>query len=267
MFSIGRIKNKINNETDKKVQKDILGTHIDEYENVIAEIIQDKRNNFITSLSNNPIYIELLIEELKKLGDCIKIRQDDVTMIIIEGLGQLNSTNVAISKEQEITFHDCDYDNKVHHIRVDCLIEETDHTGYCSGSECWYDRKTENITIFQNELKTNLNLYKDKPSIIFSADFRSHSPEPDASREFKTIITKKLCEINENEKDSDGEYDREEYYKSGYCGVNEEAEKAGLSTHDSRITIRNVVFVGNNNKRLCTLFPEIKNSENEEKSD
>lgn len=264
MFSKARINNKISNDSNKEVQMNILKNHIDEYEEIIAEIINDKRNNAIKSLSNNPIYIELLIEELKKLGDCVKIRQDNFDIIIIEGLDQLNSANVVkvVSEEQKIPFYD--YDHKVHHIKVDCLIEETDHNGYCSDSECWYDRKIENITVYQNEMKTLLDVYKQNPDIIFSADFKDHSPEPDTSREFKNILLKKLCEINENNKNSDDEYDREKYYKSGYCGVSEEAKKAGLSNHDSRITIRNVEFIGNDNKRICTRFPETELSKFED---
>ena len=110
-------------------------------------------------------------------------------------------------------------------------------------------------------MKTLLDAYKQNPDIIFSADLKDHSPEPETSREFKNILSDKIEKVFENEENSV----EEEYYKSGYCCNSKEAEKAGLSIHDNKITIRSVEFIGNDNKRICTEFPS--NTINTEDSD
>ena len=92
MFSIDRIKNTDNYDVYyRNVQREKLKLHIKEYEDDISfAIYKEQTYCSITPLCYNTIYIQLLVDELKKLGDPIKIDEfDGGSFIHVSGLEKL----------------------------------------------------------------------------------------------------------------------------------------------------------------------------------
>lgn len=100
---------------------------------------------------------------------------------------------------------------KMKQILITCLLETSDHDGYCSGEECYYES---NQVVYLTDVPLKYSEYDigiiDDPE----QDWTEYLPEPN---------------IN-----IDG---------SGYCDPSQESLDAGLNCHDYRYTIIKVEIV------------------------
>lgn len=154
MFSIDRLKTIDNyDEYYRNMQMKKLKSHIKEYEDDISfAIYKEQTYCSITPLCHNPIYIQVLIDELKKLGAPIKIDVfDGGSFIHVSGLEKLHRN----------------YHIKVHSMRIECFVEVSKHHNYCpiqhcqnEKGKCEYKSKTITIEITQNDIHIPLTYYK-----------------------------------------------------------------------------------------------------------